>query len=361
MKTQKIIDRLPDFYKNFLPRFFENESPEEHARSCSDCSMLNSDSSMRGIINFSPETKCCTHYPNLPNYIVGALLSDMNPALNEGRIRISSLINKGVAVKPRGIMMPEKYQLLLKSSPDSFGRASSMVCPYLNKKKGICTIWPFHSAVCNTWFCKYSAGEDGRLFWNSLRNYLLHVEKILELYTLQKTGFDASHIILEKKEVRQLSSLEIDEKKSDQKTYEGVWGKWAGKEEEFYRETYSIVKGLNRQRFKSLSGIVGEVLLRDVMKKWQKIMRPILPAVLKRNPRLIVEKTGDDEYTLIAYSGFDPVTVSGRVYRMIDFFDGKKTNKEVCGEVLKRTKTEPSHELLLSLFQMRVLTEHNPD
>ncbi len=360
MPSQKIIDWLPDFYKRFLPRFFENESPEETASSCSDCSMMNSDPSMPEIVSFSPSIKCCTHYPNLPNYMVGALLSDRNPALNEGRLRIRGLINKGVAVMPHGIMMPEKYQLLLKSSTDSFGRASSIICPYFDSERGTCTLWPFHGAVCNTWFCKYSSGEDGRLFWISLRNYLLHVEKVLELYTLQKTGFDASQIIIQQKGVRPLSAFEIDGKKPDQKTYERIWGKWAGREEEFYKETYSIVKGLNRRQVKNLSGIIGEVLLQDVMKKRQKIVKPKLPAVLKRNPRLVVEKTTGDEYILISYSEFDPIGISGRIYKIIDFFDGKKTNKEVCREILKITKAEPSYELILSLYQIRVLIENSP-
>ncbi len=297
----------------------------------------------------------------MPNYMVGALLCDLNQELDEGRIRIRGLIRKGVAVKPHGIMMPERYQLLLKSSLEFFGRASSMLCPCFDSKKGICTLWPFHSAVCNTWFCKYSAGEDGRLFWISLRNYMLHVEKVLELCTLQKTGFEAAEIIVRQKETPPLSLGEIDDKKPDKKTYQRIWGKWAGREEEFYKETYSIVKGLNRRQFKNLSGIIGEVLLQDVMKKRQKIVKPKLPALLKRNPRLGVEKTGGDEYTLISYSGYDPVTVSGRVYIMIDFFDGRKTTKEACKYFFKKTKTEPSYELILSLYQMRVLIENSPD
>lgn len=360
MPSQKIISRFPDFYKSFLPRFFENDNPGETARSCSDCSMMNSDSSMPGIISFSPHTKCCTYYPNLPNYMVGALLSDRNPELNQGRIRIRSLIRKGVAVKPHGIMRPDKFQLLIKSSVDLFGRATSLVCPCFDSKNGTCTLWPFHSSVCNTWFCKYSAGEDGRLFWNSLRNYLIHVENVLELYTLQKTGFEAAEMIVQQKDVHLISALELDDKKPDKKTYQRMWGKWAGREEEFYKETYRIVKGLNRPRFKRISGIAGEVLLRDVMKKLQKIVKPKPPAFLKRNPHLVVEKTGEDEYTLISYSRFDPITVSGRIYRIIDFFDGAKDIRATGNEILKKTKTEPSPDLLLSLYQMRVLIENNP-
>jgi hypothetical protein len=131
-------------------------------------------------------------------------------------------------------MRPANFQLLLKSSHYFFGRASSLVCPCFDSINGICTIWPFHSAVCDTWFCKYSAGEDGRLFWLSLRNDMLHVEKILELYPLQEAGFEASDIILQEKEVRALSALEIDEKPLDEKTCQRLLGKWAGREEEFY-------------------------------------------------------------------------------------------------------------------------------
>lgn len=359
MISQRIIDRFPDFYINFLPLFLEKESPKETAKSCPNCSMIvfNSSSSIQGIVSFSPVTKCCTHYPNLPNYMVGALLADKNPSLNEGRTRIRDLIRKAVAVKPHGIMRPAKFQHLLKSSPDSFGRASSLLCPCFDSEKGICTLWPFHSAVCNTWFCKYSAGEDGRLFWLSLKDYMLHVEKVLELYALKKLGFKASEIILQEKKVLTLSAAEIDEKPLDEKAHKNLWGKWAGREEEFYKETYLTVKGLNRRSFQNLQGITGDILFKDLMIKRQKVVNPKLPAFLKRNPRLVIEKTGDDEYTLISYSGFDPMSISKRIHSIIDFFDGKTPTKEVCREILEKTKTAPSHDLLLSLYQLRVLIE----
>jgi hypothetical protein len=359
MTVRKIIDRFPDFYKTFLPRFFENDSPEETAAKCSDCSMMYTEPGLPESVCFSPDTKCCTYYPNLPNYMVGALLANADATLNSGRAHIRQIIEKGIAVKPHGIMRPAKFQLLHKSSHDFFGRSSSLVCPCFDAVKGMCTLWPFHSAVCNTWFCKHSAGEDGHLFWLSLRNYMLHVEKTLELYTLREAGFDTSEILFQGKDVHALSAREIDEKRPDEKTYKHLWGKWVGREEEFYEETYLTVRQLNRRRFQNLSGIAGGILLGDVIKRRQIIMKPKLPAYLKRNPHLRVEKTGEDEYTLISYSVFDPIRISGRIYRIIDFFNGKTSTNKVCREILNKTKTEPSLDLVLSLYQLRVLMENN--
>ena len=41
-----------------------------------------------GDLQFEPSTKCCTFLPELPNFLVGAMLADTDPAAAEGRASV---------------------------------------------------------------------------------------------------------------------------------------------------------------------------------------------------------------------------------------------------------------------------------
>ena len=88
---------------------------------------------------------------------------------------------------------------------------------------------------------------------------------------------------------------------------------------------------------------------------------PKLPEKLKRNPTLRVEKVSEDIYALTGYSPFDPIRVSKKAYEIIDFFDGKKTNREVLRDIRTEGKYEPTDGLLLSLYQFRILVKEEED
>ena len=85
--------------------------------------------------------------------------------------------------------------------------------------------------------------------------------------------------------------------------------------------------------------------------------RPRLPDRLKRNPNLCAQKTQEDAYILIGYSGLDPFEVSKRVYDVLDFFDGKRSNREARQLIREHMKAEPDDDLLISLYQLRILVK----
>ncbi|HUT62437.1 MAG TPA: hypothetical protein VMZ04_00625, partial [Anaerolineae bacterium] len=194
MKVKRIEEFLPEFFRKFLPDFFKNSIPEETAANCGDCPMLQKPGN--GDLKedyYSSLSKCCTHYPNLPNYLIGGLLNDNDTALDEGRHRIRKMIESRIEVTPRGILRPHKYFLLLThTQKEAFGRSERLICPYYDREWGKCTIHPFWNATCNTWFCKYEAGCDGMFFWITLRKYLKSVEDALIFYTLYKMGWNPS-------------------------------------------------------------------------------------------------------------------------------------------------------------------------
>lgn len=356
MTHQKIISLLPAFYKKFLPAFFETEIPKETASTCSDCAMwADSNDEFSMSVHFSKETKCCTHYPNLPNYLVGALLSNRDPKLKTGQNRLRRTLNSRLGVVPLGIRRTRKYEFLMKKARHAFGKSRSMVCPFFKQEGGLCTLRPFWNAICSTWFCKYNAGQDGQIFWLALRRYMVMAEEGLSQYVLYKLGFEAEHILLPEKDMEPWSERDLDDQSPEIKSYQVLWEKWAGREEDLYKETYNLIQGLSRDDFTRIAGVRQDILLNDLENRYNTLIGPKLPCKLKRNPRLLVEKTQQGAYVLISYSPYDSFEVSKRIYDMLNYFDGRRSNEEACRLIRDRLGAEPTEDLLVSLYQFRIL------
>ena len=84
-------------------------------------------------------------------------------------------------------------------------------------------------------------------------------------------------------------------------------------------------------------------------------MQPTLPEVLQRNPKLEVVKTSEDAYALVGYSPFDTLEISKRVYDMLDYFGGRRPVDEVRPLIRDQMGMEPTEDLILSLYQFRIL------
>lgn len=358
MTDRPMFDYMPGFYQRFLPRVFETRIPDESAATCSNCAMLSDeDERPPNRITFSKESKCCTHYPNLPNYLVGALLEEKNPAQETGKSRLSNELKRRTGTLPHGLFRSRKFDYLIRQSPDSFGRCNSLICPFFERKDGYCTLWPYRNSVCGTWFCKYVSCEDGRLFWLSLRQFLLYAEENLSRYAMMKAGWPAESILYRQSREAPLSSDEMDENPMRAGVYAKLWQTYAGREEEWYRESYRIIKGITPDEFLSIIGVTGQVFLGDVRAK-QKAMSPErIPRALKRNPNLKVIDSDEDSYTLIGYSTFDPVTITKRMYTLLDSFTGKKTTDELVEQLIAQGKPVPDDDVLVSLYRYRFLID----
>ncbi|MBN1294726.1 MAG: hypothetical protein JXB48_23015 [Candidatus Latescibacteria bacterium] len=357
MSFRRIDTSLPFFYQKFLPSFFQNTIPEETVATCNNCPMLSDhgfDDTDKNF--FSPESKCCTHYPNLSNYIVGGLLDSTDPCYEDGRQRMRKQISSRIEVTPHGILRPKKYHFLLTHTQyDYFGRSNWLICPYYDRVKGICTVRPYWNATCNTWFCKYTGGFDDRAFWLTLRKYLKSVEEVLTQYTLLTMGLDCSKIIKNIPNSGHLTVAELDDKPLSWENYRSLWGEWEGREEEFYRETFHIVKDLTLRDFERITGISHIIMLEELKKSYDTLMNNEPPYILKRNPKLQVKSSNEDFCTLIGYSPFDPVEIPRAIYEMLDLFDGDRTNDDVFALLLEKDKKIPTDDLLLSLYRLRIL------
>ena len=163
---------LPEIYGSFLPSFFQRSIPQETKATCNNCAMCPKPGEEIGPLHFRPDVKCCSFHPNLPNYLVGGILSGTDSELEEGRNLIREQIKNRIGVEPKGILPSRKWSLLYEMAHHkSFGKTQTLICPYFEQKEGNCTIWPFREAVCSTFFCKYERGEDGKRFWEGVKLY----------------------------------------------------------------------------------------------------------------------------------------------------------------------------------------------
>ena len=84
----KIKNKIPPLYHSFFPDFIEKEIPQERIATCDNCT-LQMFPERRNI-----NTKCCVYYAELPNYLLGGLLSDKRESLAEGRMFARKLIKE---------------------------------------------------------------------------------------------------------------------------------------------------------------------------------------------------------------------------------------------------------------------------
>src|SRR6266498_5696232 len=103
---------LPALYAAWIDQLLAGPLPQESNATCDDCAMLPEDTRKpaRSEAFFNPQTKCCTYVPELPNYLVGQILSDDDPAFASGRATVEERLHLGVNVTPLGLGQPPNFK-----------------------------------------------------------------------------------------------------------------------------------------------------------------------------------------------------------------------------------------------------------
>src|SRR5262245_32551632 len=245
------MSALPPLYAAWMDALLGGPIPEETEATCEDCAMLPGEGSpSRGAEFFHPRAKCCTYLPEVPNFLVGQILSD--PEGGRGRATVEARLASGVAVTPLGLGRARASALLYQEGRERvFGRALSLRCPhYLEEEGGRCGIWRHRNGVCATWFCKHVRGAVGLGFWRSLEWLLSLVEQSLARFCVLDLdlGLEALTQLLppRARALREepISAEELDGA-ADPERYPRAWGRWLGEERELYRECARLVAPLS--------------------------------------------------------------------------------------------------------------------
>lgn len=165
---------------------------KETRADCSNCNQA------RGVAPIYKESlKCCTFFPFLPNFLVGAVLGSNLP----GRAKIEAALKeegKEIAEAnflPLGLMPSLTYQKRFHSKqPDGYGNDESLLCPHFLKATGGCAIWSARPSPCRSFFCESSYGISGIEFWAKFEKFVSALEVALAQEALLTLGFDEEEI-----------------------------------------------------------------------------------------------------------------------------------------------------------------------
>lgn len=354
----KISDSIPSFYHQLFADFINLEVPPEPFADCSDCPIICQNIEDVGKDKskpFSPETKCCTFSPRIPNYMVGAILSDINQDNMDGKNRILKAIKSRKGIFPNGVYPTKKYKLLYEAARnDSFGRSKSLMCPYFIAGEFNCTIWKYREAICALWFCKHLAGNKGYDFWNSLIEFMKSVQENLIAYCFFNLGVSPFDPYTN---ADRISYEDLEDLPMKESEYVKIWGEWVEKEEEFYVNCYDLVRKMDSDFFKNLMGIDYEIGLSKIKNAHQNMIE--LPEFMVIS----------DDFNQVAIDGFYTIELNHFIERIdssiaysfpvpsfiIDSFNGSNSTESVIKNIFSMHSIVLEKEILIALYQHGVL------
>lgn len=354
MEKPTIRSALPPIYAHLLSPVFDAPKVEEPRATCDACQMC--DHGDKGAQNetstvyFHPDTKCCTFYPALPNYLVGAILEDPRPEMEEGKRRIREKIRAKVGVLPQRLAPSKKWSVVYAAAMESsFGRSALLKCPYLGDDSR-CTIWHHRESVCFSFFCKFDLGSYGSEMWNEMKAYLATAEKLLSTWVAKDLWPDV-------KDFRHSSSSTLTFEELEERpdaTYAEAWGDWQGREEEFYVACHDRVKAMTPDDYakvvdRTATGRTRLAKLATVIENLGSARR--VPGRIALNKKLTVLQTGSGVVLTMPYNAHDSIKIENDLYEVLQTFSYDRT----VGETRAFLENEHGVELadeLLSMFTM---------
>lgn len=323
---------LPPLYAAWMDDLLKGPIPRETVATCENCAMHPGagDRSQNGLF-FAPDVKCCTYIPVLPNFLVGRILDDMDPASAAGRATVESRLTARVGVTPLGLTRPSVQALLYEHGAQrAFGRSRNLRCPhYLEEGGGRCGIWRHRNGVCATWFCKYARGATGEHFWQKVNQLFLAVEHHLARWCVLQLDVGTEALLrlfpLETGwgDRGTLDHHQIDGT-VDEAVYRKLWGPWWGREQEFFHSSAQLVSELPWTRVTAISGPDVQLCAQLTLAAYHELVSEQIPDRLVLGPFETVG--GDrDHVRVVTYSGFDPLDLPRLLVAVLPYFDGGST------------------------------------
>lgn len=332
---KRILDYLPPLYRDLLPPLFRQGIPPEDLSTCTRCAMCRRPGQSRDPVmrHFRPDARCCTYYPSLPNYLVGALLADRSPRHEEGRRRVRRLLARSEGATPLGLEAPRARERRYARLGDrAFGRLRSLRCPCFRPGSNDCTIWGYRNGTCATYFCRPVRGVHGAAFWEAVHRYLRVLEKALARHALQSLRSPHAPHALGSPAGRDSQSREA-----------------------LYRQAYAAVACLTPRQVTRITGEPGRAALRQVLAHRQKMLSDAIPRRLRTNPGLFVLRRRDE--VLLQVPRHLVFRLPRTVWEAVRDFDGNRDCESVVEEVRRSRGLELTRGFLLALYRAGILEE----
>jgi Fe-S-cluster containining protein len=215
----------------------------EKLATCEDCAMVTPVGVTRDPGPFSARLKCCTYFPYVANFALGAMLSK-----NDGTLAV-----RLAQAKTEGLFLPTGLhptaERLQKIETLKFGQDAALLCPFYDSQKNGCAVWQNRPGVCATYFCKSERGTDGLAYWKNAEKYLNAFEWALAQQVLVKLDIGADEIEMCK------AALSIEEPGEERDYFLRLaWGRWLGQEHEFYQESLRLARTISSEDLGQILG-----------------------------------------------------------------------------------------------------------
>ena len=358
-------DKLNPLYASLFaaPGVFDRPAVLEERATCDKCAMCDHGQIAPVEMDyFEPNAKCCTYYPTLANYLVGAILADQGEELAEGRRRLREKIATRIGVTPENVMASRKYTLIYTaaSSSGAFGRSKNLLCPYFDVANGgRCTVWQYRDAVCSTYFCKHADGKPGWEFWNTVKGYLSHVERSLAAATARTVDPTVTEPAIEQ---FRLSLEDVEDLPPTATEYARYWGKWVGREEEFYVACYEQARKVKVEEFALNVDDTpnGRRYAAELEARYDAIKaKTVLPSSLVRASGMKTRHAGEN-VVVTSYNAYDALSIERELYEVLGKLDGKQTLAENLARLDKEENVQLAPELLHYLYTHGVVVAPDP-
>jgi len=351
---------LPSFHGRWLDQLLPGPIPAETEATCSDCAMCStSRATLREGLYFDKSVKCCTYVPNLPNFIVGAILGDDRPELAYGRRTVEERLAKRLGASPKGLAPTPMQDILYREavsygSGDTFGRAPTLRCPHYAQDTGGCGIHAHREAICSTWFCKHVRGQVGKRFWNAVVQLLRALENELSCWALLELGLQPEQIErLYPVGERRPTADDVEGRVSDE-IWRLRWGGWSGREVELYKECERLVTPLGFDDALRIAGTQTRLLARLAQDTYRAMLSTEIPHRLKVR-KLEIYPSSPSMVRVETYSCYDPVDFEARVVRALVRFDGTSPTEDVVESIAAQDQLAMDDSKLRTLIDFGLL------
>ncbi|MCE9574197.1 MAG: hypothetical protein K8W52_13705 [Deltaproteobacteria bacterium] len=317
---------LPPLYAAWIDALLGGTLPSEVRATCDACAMAPRADDPPGERRFDPGLKCCTFYPDLPNFSVGAILADPSAS---GRREIDRRFGLGAGITPLGMTRPTVYQLVFAQGGNAFGRSNALRCGFLDAG-GRCGIWAHRESTCVSYYCKFERGAIGRNLWRALQDLLGSIERQLAQWCVLELdpGGAAIASLFRAPSAPAFGHRALDGV-GDPAELRLVWGTWAGREREFFARAHALVRGLTWARVLEVCGPEVAGRAKVLVAAYQRHGDPTVPDSLRLGPHQVTPLDAHRVW-LRGYSTIDPVEVAPAEAAALTAFDGRPTEVVVA-------------------------------
>lgn len=322
------FESLPALYQRWATELLPGGIPREHVASCMDCVMCEScePGTHRNPDFFNPDSKCCTHFPDIPNYLVGRAIHADTPGSEVLRNFVDAGSSPRVAVSLLAVQPSPAVSAHYMHNPETnFGRNADLLCPYAIQAKTaegpLCGIWQHRNAVCSTYFCKHVRGETGHRFWQSIRNLFIEMEEALSWWCIAQLIPDAGRKVLDAP-ARDLKHMAISLKPD-------AWQYWSGTRSDFYEACAALVEALSWEESVALAGTRARLHTDQLLLRYEELISSAFPAHLRVAPYGMLF-SDDASTTLENTINCERLQVPTRLLSLLPYFDGRVLSEVPC-------------------------------